>query len=132
MTTGTNESRAVRPAGVSPSASREDCRCFKEHGLLPNDPIVQVGCDEQRGRFGEVSLQTCGDCGRRWLRYFVEYEAFTASGRWFRGVVTEAQAAEVTPDNAAEMLGALPWHFASGSYFGGRYLRQSGPVRVDG
>jgi hypothetical protein len=111
--------------------SVENCRCFRIDGLGRSDREVPIGRDEQRGRFGEVTLQKCGDCGRKWLEYFVEYEAFTASGRRFRGLVTDAQAATVTASTAATMLGGLPWHFAWGSYFDGRWLRQSGPVRVD-
>jgi hypothetical protein len=109
----------------------EDCRCFRIDGLTNADPQVPVGCDEQSGRFGEVTLQSCGDCGRRWLEYFVEYEAFTASGRRFRGLVSEQQAKELTAVSAAALLGALPWHFAWGSYFSGRWIRESGSARVD-
>jgi hypothetical protein len=109
----------------------ENCRCFRIDGLGRGDPVVSVGCDQHHGRFGEVTLQTCSDCGRKWLEYFVEYEAFTGSGRRFRGLVTETQAVEVTAASAVTLLGELPWHFAWGSYFDGRWLRNSGPVRVD-
>jgi hypothetical protein len=110
---------------------KEDCRCFRIDGLTKADPEVEIGRDEQFGRFGEVTLRTCGDCSRRWLEYFVEYEAFTASGRRFRGLVSEQQAEEVTAATAAALLDQLPWHFAWGSYFSGRWIRESGSARVD-
>jgi hypothetical protein len=46
-----------------------------------------IGVDETNGRYGLVDARTCRSCGR--LRYHVEYEGFTGSGRWFRGLLPE-------------------------------------------
>ena len=88
-----------------------------------------VGIDRTSGRFGEVSVRTCRACGRRWLRYHVEYEAFTGSGRWYTGLLPDG--AEVTPEAAAPLLERLPWHVYGGSWFGTSGRRGSGPLRVD-
>jgi hypothetical protein len=69
------------------------------------------------GRFADVRLDQCLRCGRHWLHYHTEVEAFSRSGRWYRGLVTPEQAARATPANALEILAALPWHLYGGSFF---------------
>ena len=88
-----------------------------------------LGVDPDHGRFAEVSLDRCRQCGRLWLHYFFEYEAFRASGRWYRGLVSEEQARTITATTAAAVLEALPWYFAGGSYYDGVVQRWSGPLR---
>jgi hypothetical protein len=90
-----------------------------------------IGVDESRGRFGEVSLETCRKCGRTWLRYHVEYEAFSKSGRWYQGLVSEDVAGTVTPDAAVEILENLDWYFYGGNYFETAGKKGSGPLSVD-
>jgi hypothetical protein len=89
------------------------------------------GIDATNGRFGEVSVEKCIHCGTSWLRYFVEYEAFTASGRWFRGLMSEKAVALVSPELAVSVLESMPWHFRGGSYFGSTGEVASGPIRAD-
>lgn len=90
-----------------------------------------IGRDETHGHFGDVRLDTCKHCGALWLRYFVEYEAFTASGRWYRGFINEETAQKVTPENAVEILQSLEWRFVGGSYFHSTGFKSSGEVDVD-
>jgi len=90
-----------------------------------------VGVDKRNGRYGEVAIETCKHCGRKWLRYFVEYEAFSSSGRWYRGIVSPEMEAMLTPENAVEMLESLPRYFYGGSYFSTAGMEGSGPLRVD-
>src|SRR3712207_7104634 len=47
-----------------------------------------LGVDMTKGRNGEVTVETCKACGSVWLRYFVEWEWYSESGRWYRGPVT--------------------------------------------
>lgn len=108
-----------------------DCRCLHPRFDPRDFESVRVGVDKGRGRFGEVSVETCRNCGRRWLRYLIEYEAFPKSGRWYRGLVTDETARTVTPETALRMLEELPWRFAGGSFFGSTGFRTSDPVRVD-
>ena len=89
-----------------------------------------VGVDKTRGVYGEVTVERCQSCGRYWLEYRVEYEAFTASGRWFRGEIDAETARQVTPASAVETLGGLEGHFFGGSYFGHSGRWSSGPVRL--
>ena len=76
-----------------------------------------IGVDKTNGRFGEVSVEICKTCGSKWLRYFVEYAAFTASGRWYRGLASQEMLGSLTPEGAVEALQNLAWHFYGGSYF---------------
>jgi hypothetical protein len=92
---------------------------------------VSLGIDGTKNRGGEVTVETCKACGSRWLRYFVEYEAFSQSGRWYRGLVTEEMLESLKPEQAAELLASLPWHFYGGSYFRTLGRRGSGPILVD-
>ena len=78
--------------------------------------------------FAEVSLLICPVCGQRWLRYFYEVEAFTASGRWYLGAIDAEQASLLTAENAKATLENSSWYFYGGSYYGGRSGRGSGRI----
>ncbi len=113
--------------------SSEECACLDPEQRSEWERR-SVGVDETKGRFGEVSLERCARCRRVWLCYFVEYEGFSRSGRWFRAVVSEEEAARVRPETAAELLASKPWHIYGGSYFGHagkRGVGGEGSVRVD-
>ena len=100
------------------------CGCFTK----PEDFLVtnfELGMD---GSFAEVSLLTCARCGQRWLRYFYEMEAFTASGRWYLGAITGEQASHLTADNAKAVLEGLGWYIYGGSYYEGKRGRASGRI----
>lgn len=77
---------------------------------------------------GEVTILICRKCGVAWLRYFLEFEAFSRSGRWYRGLLPEAFKRLVrNPQAAVPYLASLPWYFRGGSYFGGAAAKSSGP-----
>jgi hypothetical protein len=78
---------------------------------------TDVGVDTASGYFGEVRIERCRKCGREWLKYLYEQEAFTKSGRWYRGLLAPGQAREVTADTALDVLAGLPWHFYGGSFY---------------
>ena len=67
--------------------------------------------------YGEVSLATCRRCGQIWLCYFYEIEAFSGSGRWYRGPVGPETAADMTPDDAIPTLEAMDWLLYGGSFY---------------
>jgi hypothetical protein len=92
---------------------------------------TMIGVDETNGRFGEVSVETCKACGQMWLRYFVEYEFFSESGRWYRGPVTPEMVESLKPEQAPELLASLPWRFSGGSYFRSQGQKGTGPGILD-
>jgi hypothetical protein len=93
------------------------CRCLTPPLDYRAFVREELGVDEGGGRYADVAIERCKYCGRAWLHYHYEVEAFSGSGRWYRGVVTPEQAARATPRNALEILAALPWHLYGGSYF---------------
>lgn len=95
------------------------CICL---GLpLPHFEKVRfIGVDKANGRFGEVTLQRCRHCNRLWLHYFVEFEAYRASGRYYMGLITPEAAETITADVAADYIGSLDWHLYGGSFFDGK------------
>lgn len=106
-----------------------DCNCLSiEESFVLGMPWRVVGIDETDGRFADVAIFKCDACGRLWLRYFVEHEAFSASGKWARGVVSDELAQTITPQAAALALAALPSYIYGGSYFSGKVSRGSGTM----
>lgn len=89
------------------------------------DEVREVGVDSTDGRYADVTILKCRSCGAFWLRYHFEVEAFTGSGRWYRGLIDEPTASAITPEKAFAYLNALP------SYgFGGSFFRHAGAVRI--
>jgi hypothetical protein len=103
------------------------CGCtIAPHEFLVND--TELGMDAD---FAQVSLLVCPACGRHWLRYFYELEAFTASGRWYLGAITAEQVSNLTAENAKGTLESLSWYFYGGSYYGGQSGRTSGRIYLN-
>jgi len=90
----------------------------------------QVGVDMTNCRYGEVWRHTCDRCGRIWLFYRVEYEAFTASGRWYRAVISRETADAVTPETAADAIARSDYRIRGGSYFNSPGEIDAGPEPV--
>ena len=108
-----------------------DCICLNEPMSYDQYHNVRfVGVDETNGRFGEVNIRQCKTCERLWLHYFVEYEAFTASGRYFMGLITRDAADTLSPSDAVEYLNQLDWYLFGGSYFHGKKGKSNGRVDV--
>ena len=76
----------------------------------------ELGMDAQ---YGEVSLWRCAKCGRLWLRYLYELEAFASSGHWYLGAIPDPALATVDASRCRETLERLAWYFYGGSYFDG-------------
>jgi len=102
----------------------EPCGCFSApyHFLEYEN---ELGMDDE---FAEVSLLVCSVCGQKWLRYFYENEAFTASGRWYLGAIAGEQTSVLNVANAKATLEGLSWYYYGGSYFGGQFARTSGTI----
>jgi hypothetical protein len=104
------------------------CQCDSGAARFDTFESTFVGIDPTAGRFAEVSLERCKSCRRLWLRYLVEREAFSRSGRWARGLVTETVAAGLSPEDAEPYLRQLPSYIVGGSYFDGKWRRQKGKM----
>jgi hypothetical protein len=122
--TNMNQAQGIGPASIP-------CRCFAPPIHFANFQKRHLGIDGTNGRYAEVSVDTCIHCQTQWLHYFLEYEAFPRSGRWFRGPVTEGALAQLTPDKAVAYLEQLDWYLLGGSYFESTGMYGSGKVRAD-
>lgn len=94
-------------------------------------PYANLSWDEELGMddsYAEVSVLVCRVCGRHWLRYYYANEAFTASGRWYLGVISPAQLSDLTAVNAKSLLEGLGWYFYGGSFYDGRTGKASGAI----
>lgn len=85
------------------------CECYDR--LPTGSSRQEMGVDITNGRYGDVSVMTCSTCGRRWLLYFSEYEAFSASQRWIRGVLLSTQEVPFAPEEAVPIFNRMPWYY---------------------
>lgn len=108
--------------------SLAECYCADGRARAKQFEAREVGCDETGGRFADVTLNRCLLCDRLWIRYLVEYEAISQSGRWARGLIDADAARSITPQTALPHLYGLDWYLYGGSYFGGQPARRSGPM----
>ena len=94
-----------------------DCQCMVPPFHSADFDVTPVGVDQPNGRYGDVSVARCRRCGQHWLHYYVAYEAFERSGRWFRGMVSAWRARRIRPETAIEQLEKMKWFFYGGSYY---------------
>ncbi|MEN8150830.1 MAG: hypothetical protein ABFS86_13490 [Planctomycetota bacterium] len=88
-----------------------------------------VGIDDRSGRFGEVRIEQCLHCERRWLVYFFEIEGISESGRWYRGEIGPDDGTPIAPTEALDVIGGLDSYFVGGSYFRSEGTLTSGEIR---
>jgi hypothetical protein len=89
---------------------------------------TRLGQDPQQGRYADVRIDCCRTCRLEWLHYQFEVEAFSRSGRWYRGRLPAGMRGTIDATNAARILEALPDYVAGGSWFAGQALVRSGPL----
>ena len=104
------------------------CTCDDPQARYTMFDAEFVGIEPEH--YGEVSLLTCRQCQRVWLRFLLEYEAFTASGRFYRGLLSRETIPQVTPGSAVTILESLEWYIYGGSYFGHAGKRFEGSIKV--
>lgn len=93
------------------------CTCEKPPFNYTDFRQSELGTDPTNGRYAEVSILQCRLCQRIWIHYLVEYEHFSHSGRWYRGIVAKKDLSGITPENALEYLENLEWYLYGGSFF---------------
>jgi len=104
-----------------------ECLCFSPPFEFKNFDERHIGTDD---RYGEVSVHTCKKCGSTWLHYYLVHEAYTESGRWYRGLITEDMAGVMKPETAVSILENLEWHFVGGSYYRSCGKKITGPIYI--
>ena len=105
-----------------------ECRCMTPPFNYQDFETMPLGVDMTKGRYGDVTVETCRACGSLWLRYFIEWEWLSESGHWYRGPVTREMIESLKPEDAPGLLASLPWYFYGGSYFRTLGRKGSGPL----
>ncbi len=108
------------------------CGCMDEQCSADEFDVRPVSTDRSDGMLIHVDVYTCKACGRNWIRYTTDHEARAGWGRWFRGLLQEGEAEDITAESAYRILESLPWHFYGFSYYRTAGERSLGPVRVGG
>ena len=101
-----------------PPADPSQCICLNLP--LPFDhyrDVKSLGEDKTNGRFGIVSIRECLHCKRLWVYYFVEYEVYSRSGRYYLGLITPDMVEKITAETAVDYLNNLDWTLYGGSFF---------------
>lgn len=111
--------------------TKDKCICEQPPFLFSNFNIVELGVDETSGRFANVVIETCKHCKQKWIKYSVQYESFSESGRWYKGKVKESKAKSITPQNTIDYLEKLDAYFYGGSYFKSEGKEGKGKLDVD-
>ncbi|SIQ71654.1 hypothetical protein SAMN05880574_12216 [Chryseobacterium sp. RU37D] len=111
---------------------RIGCVCEKPDLSADTDfRSSELGIHHTNGRYAKVSILQCKLCQRIWINYLVEYEHYSRSGRWYRGIVSKKERPEITPKNAIEFLENLEWYLYGGSYFNSTGIFGQGKLNVD-
>ena len=111
----------------------QDCQCWDEQCQSVHFEIEPVSTTRNGPSVDRVELWTCNSCATRWLRLTVEDEANPAWSKWFRGLVPADAApahAEISPEEALELLGSMNWHYYGGAYYRSSGDRSGGPIRA--
>ena len=93
------------------------CECFSPDAKFFLFDKYYIGVDETNGRFGDVSIYCCKKCSRLWLHYLVEFEAYSKSGRWYRGLIKSKDKKKIKSNNAIKYLEKLKWYLYGGDYY---------------
>lgn len=107
-----------------------DCTCMDEQCRSEAFESREITTDRLRELLSRIELQSCRRCGRYWLRYTLVDEANGAWGKWYRGLIAQEAASDLTPERARELLASMKWHFYGGSYYRTAGEYSSGPVVV--
>jgi len=103
------------------------CKCHQPPFDYEDYERIELGYDRTHS---EVSMARCKYCGTYWLKYLIEEEHYTSSGRWWRVVVPEAEKDSVTAANARTFIERQASGFYGGSYFSSTGRAFDSPTRI--
>ena len=109
----------------------QNCRCQTPPLFYGNYMVCFIGTDMTDCRYGEVSIEKCIHCNSKWLKYFVEYEGFSKSGRWFMCLINNDDIDTITPENSVDYLDKADWYIYGGSYYESSGKIGSGKINID-
>jgi hypothetical protein len=106
------------------------CECFEPAKGPVSPEVLYSGVDTTNSNYGEVTLSRCQRCATVWLRFFIEYESFSRSGRWYRAPIPAERVSGVAAEHAISLLNSLSPRFAGGSYYDSTGFETRGRVAL--
>ena len=103
------------------------CKCEQPPFHYKDFETVYLGEDDN---FASVTIDRCRLCGQKWLKYLVEEEYYTKSGRWWRVPVGPDKVETLTANNAKAFIASSKWCFGGGSFYDGKIHLTEAPIRV--
>ena len=119
------------PANKMTPPLTSTCKCYFPPIYYGDYHISFLGIDKTNGRFAEVTIETCVHCGTKWIKYSIEFEAFSNSGRWYRGMIADEAVNEMVPEKAVMYLEKKEFYIFGGSYFESAGMYGNGTLQVD-
>ncbi len=105
------------------------CHCLTPPFRYTDFERKSLGVDQTKGRFAEVSVDTCRACAQKFLHYQYELEGISRSGRWYRAPVCTVELRNLLPEAAPAILATRPWYYFGGSYFESSGQRTTSPLK---
>ncbi len=104
------------------------CTCQNPPFFYLNFDTRDLGRNEE---YGEVSIEVCKQCGSKWVRYSIEDEQHSRSGRWWRAqILNDEDGLVLTAGNAKEFIERQEWCFAGGSFYEIGVHKMMKPIKV--
>lgn len=103
------------------------CQCFVPSTTVAWTDQAEIGVTD---RYWELSRMRCSKCGTPWLSAFLEFEAFSRSGRHYRAPTNDAALEAITPEIALHIIRDATFRIAGGSRFDGVERVVNGPGKL--
>lgn len=110
--------------------SKLGCVCEKHDLIASEYRISNLGTDLTENRNADVSIFQCRLCQRIWLNYSITFENSPNQNRWFKGIITKKEVANMKPEIAVEYLEILEWYIAGGEFFGNKETFGKGKLEI--
>jgi len=88
------------------------CHCESPPFDYRDYEIIDLGMTSD---YADISIEVCKKCGVRWLKYLIEEEHISKSGRWWRA---RLELPVIDKEAAKEYIESQKSCFTGGSYFG--------------
>ena len=97
------------------------CICHNPPFKAVSFQINSLGSDHN---FADITQEMCNKCGQGWIKYFLEDEGFSNSGRWWRVPFSDACPSF---SEAKSFIEKQTWCWVGGSY----YDSAAGGIKID-
>jgi hypothetical protein len=102
------------------------CHCETPPFNYQNYTELYGGYDKKHGH---ISVSECKKCKTRWLKYLIEEEWQTSSGRWWR-VKLDTSSISIEIEDARQFIEQQTEGFFGGSFFGHAGKALKGKIRI--